>query len=129
MTKSHNDAGERIDRAGEAFELLTWGGRRRAAEASDDEIKATIRAAVDMALEDRAAASSDMAMSADASRLVRINRDSHYDEYRVPAPDGREAGAYYTNDKGDAEDTARAMYAGESITIKHTHGRHPKGRE
>ena len=33
-------------------------------------------------------------------------------EYRVPAPNGKERGAYYTNDRDDALATARHMYAG-----------------
>lgn len=32
------------------------------------------------------------------------------DEYRVPAPDGREAGAYYTDDLDDALGTLRMIW-------------------
>ena len=39
------------------------------------------------------------------------------DEYRVPAPDRREAGAYYTNDLDDAIGTLRAMY-GPNVKYK-----------
>lgn len=45
-----------------------------------------------------------------------------YDEYRVPGPNGTEAQAYYTNDKDDAEATARSAFkrAGfPEILIKH----------
>ena len=38
------------------------------------------------------------------------------DEYRVPSPDGTEAGAYYTDDKEDAINTARVMH-GDDIVI------------
>ena len=38
-------------------------------------------------------------------------------EYRVPAPDGREAGAYYTDDRRDAADTALAMW--QPADIRH----------
>lgn len=41
--------------------------------------------------------------------MIVITRDV-YDEYRVPAPDGQEAGAYYTDDKQDAIDTLQAMH-------------------
>lgn len=34
-------------------------------------------------------------------------------EYRVPSPDGREAGAYYTCDREDAENTALHMHAAD----------------
>ena len=43
---------------------------------------------------------------------VTIAYNPDYDEYRVPAPDGREEGAYYTNWKDDAVDTAKVMYGG-----------------
>ena len=44
-----------------------------------------------------------------AKRIV-IKMDAD-DEYKVPAPDGEERGAYYTNDRNDARGTARLMYA------------------
>jgi hypothetical protein len=46
--------------------------------------------------------------------VVKIRRETlgfkSY-EYKVPAMDGREVGAYYTNDKQDAIDTAKIIYA------------------
>ena len=39
-------------------------------------------------------------------------------EYIVPAPDGREMGNYYTDDKEDASGTAHAMYKGQDIKIR-----------
>ena len=52
---------------------------------------------------------------------VKINHDA-WDEYRVPAPDGTEAGAYYTDDKEDAVGTARHMYKSfGTVEIKFTH--------
>lgn len=51
---------------------------------------------------------------------IRVTiRFTTWDEYRVTAPDKREESAYYTPDKEDAEQTARAMYAPAEITIKH----------
>ena len=38
-------------------------------------------------------------------------------EYRVPAPDASEAGAYYTDDREDAMDTFRAMWKDIPIEI------------
>lgn len=46
--------------------------------------------------------------------VIKIRRETmgfKNDEYRVPAMDGREAGAYYTHDKQDAIDTANIIYA------------------
>lgn len=51
---------------------------------------------------------------------VTITKD--YDgEFRVPSPDGSEAGAYYTDDKEDAEGTVRNfMYKdADQIVIKY----------
>ena len=48
-------------------------------------------------------------------KYLFINKDLD-GEYRIPAPDGGEAGAAYTSDKEDALDTARAMH-GDAITI------------
>lgn len=48
---------------------------------------------------------------------VVIEKDRSTGEYRVPAPDGREEGASYTDDKQDAIDTAKAMYKGKEIKI------------
>lgn len=48
---------------------------------------------------------------------VLIKRDVD-GEYRVPGPDGREACAYYTDDKDDAIGTANAMYAPREIRIR-----------
>lgn len=36
-------------------------------------------------------------------------------EYRVPGPNGTEAQACYTEDKEDAEDTARAIYGSDVV--------------
>lgn len=44
------------------------------------------------------------------------------DEYRVPAPDGTEAGSYYTDDKDDAIDTCRNfLYKGTDVQIRFMH--------
>lgn len=53
-------------------------------------------------------------------------------EIRVPGPDGREATAYYTDDKGDAIATAYSMYGlkagdGHSIRFRKVEA-HPEGR-
>ena len=42
---------------------------------------------------------------------ITIAYDVSDKEYRVPAPNDREAGAYYTNDRDDALGTARIIYA------------------
>lgn len=53
------------------------------------------------------------------SKVVVIHHHPEYDEYRVPNPGEKGKGAgYFTNDKQDAEDTARAIH-GKDITIKH----------
>ena len=39
------------------------------------------------------------------------------DDYRVPDPSGREGPAYYTDDKDDAIDTARLMWAGATTQL------------
>lgn len=52
-------------------------------------------------------------------------------EYRVPAPDGREAGAYYTDDKEDAVGTARLLYKdlpGEYVFRTRRVAEHPEGK-
>lgn len=49
---------------------------------------------------------------------VTILKDSSTGEYRVPAKDGKEAGAYYTDDKQDAIDTAKMMYKDTELTVK-----------
>lgn len=36
-------------------------------------------------------------------------------EFRVPGPDGREASAYYTDDRTDAVNTARHMHGAHII--------------
>lgn len=41
-------------------------------------------------------------------RTITITHDGY--DFRVPAPDGTEAGAYYTDNHQDARDTALAMY-------------------
>ena len=54
-------------------------------------------------------------------KVVYIRYNPEYDEYRVPAPDGSEEGAYYTDDKEDAVGTAKNfMYKGQDIMIKFT---------
>ncbi len=40
-----------------------------------------------------------------------------YAEYRVPGPDATEAQAYYTQDKDDAIDTAKAIF-GANVKIE-----------
>lgn len=50
------------------------------------------------------------------SRKITIKYHRGYDEYRVPSPDGSEAGAAYTNDKQDAIGTAKAMH-GDHVAI------------
>ncbi len=47
-------------------------------------------------------------------RVVITNTDG---EYRVPGPDGREATAYYTDDRADAIATCRLMYAPRIVRI------------
>jgi hypothetical protein len=49
---------------------------------------------------------------------VTITFSTDWGEYRVPGPAGTEAQAYYTDDRDDAEDTARAVY-GPAVVIKH----------
>jgi len=39
---------------------------------------------------------------------ITITNDGY--DYRVPAPDGREESAYYTDNKQDAIDTARGRF-------------------
>jgi len=46
--------------------------------------------------------------------VITVDTDN---EYRVPAPDGREAGAYYTDDKDDALDTALLLWKGARAVI------------
>lgn len=60
---------------------------------------------------------------------VTITKDSN-GEFRVPAPDKREASAYYTDDKEDAIGTAENfMYKGQNITIKfRSVVDHPEGK-
>lgn len=47
---------------------------------------------------------------------VTIEKDSSTGEFRVPAKDKSEKGAYYTDDKQDATDTAKKIY-GEKVKI------------
>ncbi len=54
-------------------------------------------------------------------KTIVIKKDSSTGEFRVPSFDNKEAGAYYTDDKEDAIDTAKDMYkrAGfDNIDIK-----------
>lgn len=48
--------------------------------------------------------------------IVTIKKDA-YQEYRVPAPDGGELGAYYTDCRDDARDTCHAMW-GDAVIVK-----------
>lgn len=59
---------------------------------------------------------------------VTITKDMN-DEYRVPGPDGREATAYYTDDRQDAKGTAiNFMYKGQDIQVRFkTVEEHPEG--
>jgi len=41
---------------------------------------------------------------------ITITYSLDWAEYRVPGPAGTEAQAYYTDDREDAEDTAKAVY-------------------
>jgi len=57
-------------------------------------------------------------------RTITVTFD-HYD-YRVPAPDGREAAAYYTDWKDDVRDTAKQMW-GEEVNVRfRTVDEHPQ---
>jgi hypothetical protein len=51
------------------------------------------------------------------ARIVNI-RSTGWGDYRIPAPDGREASACYTDDKEDAIGTAHAMWKGINHLIK-----------
>jgi hypothetical protein len=52
------------------------------------------------------------------TKTIIISNPGEYGEYRVPGPKGKEeAGAYYTNDRGDAIATAKLMY-GEEVEIR-----------
>lgn len=48
---------------------------------------------------------------------VVIQRDADL-EYRVPGTDGREASAYYTDDKADAIATAFAIHGTERVLLQ-----------
>ena len=48
---------------------------------------------------------------------IKIVLDVVWGDYIVPGIDGTEAQAYYTDDKEDAYDTARAIF-GQDVTIK-----------
>jgi len=48
-------------------------------------------------------------------KKVTIKKDAN-NEYRVPGITNREAEAYYTDDKEDAVNTAKAIH-GENITV------------
>jgi hypothetical protein len=50
---------------------------------------------------------------------IAIEKDSSTGEFRVPAEDGYEDGAYYTDDKKDAIDTCKTRYGKEcNITFR-----------
>lgn len=48
---------------------------------------------------------------------IRIAITYDGDDYRVPSPDGREEGAYYTGDIQDAIDTGRMFYKGMALDL------------
>lgn len=48
---------------------------------------------------------------------IVITYSDEYNEYRVPGPDATEAQAYYTDDKEDAVDTAKAIF-GAAVGIE-----------
>jgi hypothetical protein len=52
-----------------------------------------------------------------AEKTITITKNVNYNEYRVPGKKGTEASAYYTDDKEDAINTAKAEH-GKNITIK-----------
>ena len=52
------------------------------------------------------------------TKKITITFSTDLGEYRVPGPAGTEAQAYYTDDRDDAEDTARAVY-GPAVVIAH----------
>lgn len=60
------------------------------------------------------------------SLTVWIVKDPSTGEFRVPAPNGKESGAYYTDDKEDAMSTAEDMYKNESVIIRFKSGKHPE---
>ncbi len=46
---------------------------------------------------------------------ITITYSPEYYEFRVPGPAGTEAQAYYTDDKEDAEDTAKAVFGSDVV--------------
>ena len=62
-------------------------------------------------------------MMSEGAKKVRI---TYCDDYRVPAPSGKESEAYYTDDYQDACDTAKKMYGDQEIDCyKKTVHQHP----
>ena len=59
----------------------------------------------------------DVLTEAKDAKSITIEKDGSTGEYRVPAQDGKEAGATYTDDKQDAIDTAKSIY-GDDVKIK-----------
>jgi len=55
---------------------------------------------------------------------IRITKDCDK-EYRVPGPAGTEAQAYYTDDREDAQDTARYTFGADVGITWRTVNEHP----
>lgn len=58
--------------------------------------------------------------NADDKNIIVIRKQDG--EFRVPAPNGEEEGAYYTDDKDDAISTAKVMYDNDELVVKFRHG-------
>lgn len=52
-----------------------------------------------------------------AGKTITITKNLNYGEYRVPGKKGTEADSYYTDDKEDAIETAKAIH-GKTAIIK-----------
>ena len=52
---------------------------------------------------------------------IKIVLDVEWGDYIVPGIDGTEAQAYYTDDKEDAYDTARAIFGQDVFLLSNTH--------
>ena len=62
------------------------------------------------------------------SKVITIHHHPDYDEYRVPSGSKKIGAGYFTNDKKDAEDTARSIH-GKDIIIKHSSKRYDTTKE